>query len=228
MEDSDHKYTCPRCHHKTNDRTNYIRHLNKQKICKSIYSDIARIDIISGLHPEKQYKCDKCDKSFIHASNLYRHQKMHLNEVISEHVIKIIPPAKNTKGVVYLVTSSIVIGIKLGYWRADLPVLYDRYKTYYGTGVEFYLFPCENCRLLEDIAKNIFKPYNLSLELHCQNYISHYISILSYLCVLSEADLLSIMKTYQANFKTFIEGVPMNTKEPIHVTPFMSVTKSLK
>jgi hypothetical protein len=82
-------YICPRCHHSTNHKWNFIKHLNKAKTCDSNYSNIPIEDIMNLLdspeikkikeHTKNKFVCDVCDKDFTKASNLSRHKKTHIN-----------------------------------------------------------------------------------------------------------------------------------------------------
>lgn len=233
------RYNCPRCLYATNHTSNYMRHLDSKSPCKPLHSNISIDDIIALLHPVKKHKCNQCDKSYNHAQGLSKHkrsckktksitieEKSPTHEVDdtqkhNNHTVNDTPP-KVKKGVLYLASSSIVVGIKLGYWRADLTVLYDRYKTYYGTDLEFYLFHCQDCRLLEAIAKTIFKPYNLSLELYSQDHLQYYIQILSHLCAISQEDLKNA--TTITNPQNLI-GANKKTIEPLHVFPCQKVSE---
>ena len=230
------RYNCPRCHYKTHDRTDFFKHLNRVKPCPSLHSDQSQSDIISSL--EKPYKCPHCDKAFSHSSSFYRHKKTHPkveNEEPEERSAYIekkearlniyaVPSPKLLKqGVAYLATSSIIDGIKLGYWRGKSKSLFDRYKTYYGTDLEFYLFPCKDCLLLEGIAKLLFRPYNISLELHKQEFLNHYIAVLSYLCILPEDNLQSILGECNQDIQKILAKVPSSIPlSPvfIHIKPF--------
>ena len=228
MEES--RYKCPRCHYKTDSKSHFVKHLHIKTPCPSLHSNTSAVDILSSLNQEKAFKCPHCDKSFVHASNLSRHKKDHANDPV--HLIsepeqdpELIDdsPAKSTEGLVYLATSPLVNGFKLGYWRAKPKTLYDRYKTYYGNDLEFYLFPCQDCLLLEDIAKVLFKPHNLSFELHSQDKLKHYVEVLSHLCVLPETELRKIMIQCGNCPQSFFKALPQSTTHETvftHIVPF--------
>ena len=74
------KYTCPRCHYKTDERCNYAKHLNRKTPCDSLYSVIPVPDLLALLNQEKQFKCDRCDKSYSQLHGLSRHKKVHTHE----------------------------------------------------------------------------------------------------------------------------------------------------
>ena len=223
------RYTCPRCHYKTNHRTAYVNHLNRVSPCATTHSKQTQSEILASI--KKPFQCACCGKTFAHSSSFYRHKKEHSNE--PEPTVDNVdnaneaptPPAIK-KGVVYLVTSSIMTWLKLGYWKGSYHSLYDRYKTCYGRDLEVYLFPCHDCRLLEQIAKIIFRPHNLSFELfgRTQEQLNHYTRILSYLCVLSETDLQTAFMSCCEDPETFLKGVPESIVPAFtHVTPFLII-----
>ena len=79
MENNDtHRYNCPRCHYKTDDRTNFIKHLKRKTPCPSLYSEMSQLDILASI--EKPHKCPHCDKAFTLKTNLSRHKKTHTDE----------------------------------------------------------------------------------------------------------------------------------------------------
>lgn len=231
-------YTCPRCHYKTFTRSHFIKHLNRVDPCPSLHSDRTQSEILASI--KKPFQCPRCDKTFAHAPSLSRHKKEHANdpeplviepvpvpdpvpEPVSEPVVSITTttqtPPKIKQGVLYLATSSILNGFKLGYWRGTHKSLYDRYRTCYGNSLEFFLFPCHDCRLLEDIAKTLFRPHNLSCELYCSEAIDHYKAVLSHLCVLPETEL----RKATTDPRSYIDHHPRpTTHAPVftHVVPF--------
>ena len=239
------RYKCPRCHYKTDDRTKYIKHLNRVNPCPSSHSDQTLSEILTSI--KKPFQCPHCDKAFTLQTNLHRHRKTHtpeerahivpepvaepvaepapepVPEPVAEPVVEPVPkPAPEPKikqGVLYLATSSVLNGFKLGYWRGTHKSLYDRYRTCYGNSLEFYLFPCHDCRLLEAIAQTLFRSHNLSCELYCSEAIDHYKAVLSHLCVLPETEL----RKAAADPRSFIDDHPRSTTHaPVftHVVPF--------
>lgn len=80
METENAKYNCPRCHYKTDDKFNYLKHLNRKKPCQTLYSSEQRSEIITAITLDKEFKCDKCPKSFSQIQGLCRHKKVHANE----------------------------------------------------------------------------------------------------------------------------------------------------
>lgn len=212
------RYKCPRCHYMTDNKAHYIKHLQKKTPCKSLFSEISATDVLAQLNPEKAFKCKRCNKTFTQASNLYRHNKSHDRDT-EETTLPDEEQPNLAQGLVYLATSSVLNGFKLGYWRGTHKSLYDRYRTCYGNSLEFYLFPCHDCRLLEAIAQTLFRPHNLSCELYCSEAIDHYKAVLSHLCVLPETEL----RKAAADPRSFIDDHPRSTTHaPVftHVVPF--------
>lgn len=84
METETTKYSCPRCHYKTDIKCNYVKHLNKKTPCQSFYSNVRPSDILSSISVDKEFKCDRCDKSFSQLHGLSRHKKVHANELSTQ------------------------------------------------------------------------------------------------------------------------------------------------
>ena len=78
------RYNCPRCHFKTDDRTKFIKHLNRKTPCPSLYSQQTQADILASI--EKAHKCPHCNKSFTLQTNLHRHKKTHTPEEIAASI----------------------------------------------------------------------------------------------------------------------------------------------
>lgn len=78
------RYNCPRCHYKTDDRTDFVKHLNRKSPCQSLYSHQTQVDILKSI--EKAFKCPHCNKSFTMACNLSRHKKTHTPEDLARTI----------------------------------------------------------------------------------------------------------------------------------------------
>jgi uncharacterized C2H2 Zn-finger protein len=57
-------YKCDKCNKEFNQKSNYIRHINRKKTC--ILNEVINENI-------KIYKCDKCNKEFNQKSNFIYH-----------------------------------------------------------------------------------------------------------------------------------------------------------
>lgn len=66
---------------------------------------------------------------------------------------------------VYLVTSNIVDGIKVGMWSNSANKLLSRYKTYFGKNTVLHYFICPNARSIETAFMQHFKDHKISNEL---------------------------------------------------------------
>lgn len=234
------RYNCPRCHFKTNDRTDYTRHINRMKPCPSLYGNQTVADILSAI--EKPHKCPHCNKRFSHLSSYYRHKKTHTATHTADEVSTSIAepepetepefepvcisttsvaPPKIRQGHVYIVTSTILNGFKIGFSRSRITSLFNRYHTCYGKDVEFYLFPCQDCRLLEDISKILFRPHNLSCELYDRKLLEHYKTVLSNLCVLPDTELKTAFDSCIRDPSSFLRGLPQSSAPVFtHIFPF--------
>jgi uncharacterized C2H2 Zn-finger protein len=86
---------CPRCHYSTDKKSNYIKHLKKQKECVPTFSNKPSEHILEDFIEEKDalraFKCTNCDKSFSHNRSLQAHTKEAHPDTI-EHVV--IDPSK--------------------------------------------------------------------------------------------------------------------------------------
>jgi uncharacterized C2H2 Zn-finger protein len=107
-------YECPRCHYTNDNKSHYIKHLNKQKPCPPTFSNKSMDKILEEFIEERDalrpFKCDFCDKSFSQKQNRLRHIKdAHINtiesvkpesveqkpiELIEPEIIKHIDPSK--------------------------------------------------------------------------------------------------------------------------------------
>lgn len=72
-------FTCERCGHTTNTKSNLLQHLRRKKECKPILSSQKREDYIALLikreYNEVTYACKFCDKKFNTFQSKYRHHK---------------------------------------------------------------------------------------------------------------------------------------------------------
>ena len=68
-------HNCERCNYSFERLTDYKRHLNRKNICSPLKSNIPVTIILEKLTKKVNYKCDNCNKGFIHSSSLYRHKK---------------------------------------------------------------------------------------------------------------------------------------------------------
>jgi len=76
------KYTCPRCHYNTNDKFNYVKHLKRKVPCSAMYSHTPTQELIDAVNAEKEFRCDKCTRSFSQLYGLNRHKKVHDGETV--------------------------------------------------------------------------------------------------------------------------------------------------
>jgi hypothetical protein len=78
------KYFCPRCGYSVNKKSNFINHLNRKNICKSVHSDISVYEIIykysfninklSNRDKSKEvFRCNFCNNKYSTKYNLDRH-----------------------------------------------------------------------------------------------------------------------------------------------------------
>ena len=98
-------YKCPRCHYTTSLKSNFSRHLNRKKICKSIFSSVSVLEICnfhnivysseninhsffglqktptrtpkdsSATPKDSNLYCKYCNKKFTRCNNKNRHEK---------------------------------------------------------------------------------------------------------------------------------------------------------
>ena len=77
-------YICPRCHLKTNLKSNFRRHLFRKHPCNPIYKDISIDEIAKSLSirkttcgnsKNKSKKCEYCHNTYSTSSNLHKHYK---------------------------------------------------------------------------------------------------------------------------------------------------------
>jgi hypothetical protein len=74
----------------------------------------------------------------------------------------------------YLITSNIVNGIKIGK-TSEWMGLKNRYKTTYGNKLDIYVFACEDRHKDEKTIHRYFKDYNLAGEIFNKEYLEEYI-----------------------------------------------------
>lgn len=75
-------HTCERCHYQSDRKIDLSRHLQKQKQCPPIYSDVDTQELYDQLHAPKAFPCVHCSKSFVHMKSLRRHiQDHHSNSI---------------------------------------------------------------------------------------------------------------------------------------------------
>ena len=68
-------------------------------------------------------------------------------------------------GIVYFITCELLNGVKIGFWRASLDSLRDRFQTYYGKDINIYYCRSPNAPELENKIHNKFTEYNITNEL---------------------------------------------------------------
>ena len=69
--------SCKRCGYSTTLLYDFKRHLQRKKQCNPVVEDIEPSILYNEYFEKdvKPYKCDFCDKRYIHASSIYKHKK---------------------------------------------------------------------------------------------------------------------------------------------------------
>ena len=75
---------------------------------------------------------------------------------------------------VYLVTSPLLNGIKIGRWSGSLHGLRSRFVTSYGPGIAIQARYVANCTVIEKDMHAMFKGQCLGGELFCKAYADRY------------------------------------------------------
>lgn len=71
-------YTCLRCDYQTNNRTNFIKHLERKVPCPTTVNDVPISTMLSQLDKEDmggKYECKTCERKFSARSSLSYHRK---------------------------------------------------------------------------------------------------------------------------------------------------------
>ena len=76
---------------------------------------------------------------------------------------------KSSRGLLYAVTSNLLNGIKVGFWRGSHTRLLGRYSGQYGTDLEMITFPTENVDIAEREAFEEMEHMHLCNELYRKN-----------------------------------------------------------
>lgn len=67
-------FICKRCRYTYATKSLLKRHLSHKVQCEPIGEDIDNKILINELYPKKTYECEKCNKSYVFATNLSRHK----------------------------------------------------------------------------------------------------------------------------------------------------------
>jgi ribosomal protein S27AE len=79
----EHMFECKRCHYTAKQKINLITHLQRQKACCALYSNIDRDVLLEELKNSVKKEhidrptCQQCGKVFAHQSGLSRHKHKH-------------------------------------------------------------------------------------------------------------------------------------------------------
>ena len=71
-------HLCGRCGYKTDDVSNFKKHLYKPKCCKSVVADVPIEELRKAFTdslPKKEFECVKCKKFFVSKESLRKHVK---------------------------------------------------------------------------------------------------------------------------------------------------------
>lgn len=82
-------FVCQRCHYTTTQKGHLARHLLKDRVCPSIHSDIPVGELLQKLDikpysKNKCHCCDQCQAKFTDVSNLNRHKKINISQVVKQ------------------------------------------------------------------------------------------------------------------------------------------------
>jgi hypothetical protein len=100
-------------------------------------------------------------------------------------------------GIIYLVRSSLLDGVKVGYHSGSVKSLKRRYNTYYGKECEVtYFFTHDHVKVEEDF-KTHFKEKNITNEIFNKEFFQEYFTYLEQVCehkIENDEDIYKIMK----------------------------------
>lgn len=72
-------YECERCHYASNDKSNFMRHLNRQKVCLPTFSTISignlKEKYVKEIDTTLKYKCRHCVKTYASRAGRILHEK---------------------------------------------------------------------------------------------------------------------------------------------------------
>ena len=72
------KYTCKRCGYETNNRFDFMKHLNRKSICPPTNEDVTISSMLEELNEayiEKTFKCQYCQSRFTMSKSKWRHEQ---------------------------------------------------------------------------------------------------------------------------------------------------------
>jgi len=80
-----------------------------------------------------------------------------------------------SQGLVYLITSPIILGIKVGFWHGSIEELKCSYRTYFGEKITLYTFHTNDAPKAEKSFMLKFKKYRISNEIFEKDILVEYI-----------------------------------------------------
>lgn len=94
----------------------------------------------------------------------------------------------NNDEYLYLSTSKLFLGVKIGYWTGKKCRLKSRYKTYYGDDVKIFIVKVYDGQTSEYDFKNKFRKYHITREIYELDYYDKYKKYLLFLKSQDESD----------------------------------------
>jgi DNA-directed RNA polymerase subunit RPC12/RpoP len=186
------KYICDECGKHFARKENLGRHIankvckSKTYICKKCgHRYISKRSLrahMKNTYNAEQFDKEKHDTSTHNESDVDEpadkekhdtstHNESKINEPVTE---KLCIGHNNECGIVYIITSDIICGAKIGFWRSSLDGLRSRYITYYGDDVRIFYRYTTHARKLESMIHTHFEHMRITREIFKKEYTKDY------------------------------------------------------